>query len=470
MLRFSTLSLKIFGALLFCAFVWQSLAIAPQTARAQNNAPLAFTLLGPDGAVARVITSDATCPQIKIDGNASAMQVRAAADQNFPVTVCDALLPPGTKDAAVLDQKLKLPKAQTERVVVVGDTGCRLKGDKVQACNDPALWPWARVAETAAQTNPDLVIHVGDYHYRETPCIVDKADCAGSPYGDNWAAWNADLFTPARSLLQAAPWAIVRGNHEDCARAGNGYFRLLDPRPLPARCPKYTDPYAIEYVAPRLLIMDNSAVNDYEIEADQLAAYKPQLEKMNAMAGESAWWLQHDPMYVFGHAGEKDGKEQLFQDQPTLQQAGNNTYASGVQAFIAGHIHLFEALSFGAGRPPQLVVGNGGTGLDSPVTTPLTGMEIAGMKVASGVNYAKFGFVTMERAGDKWALGVKNVNGGDMDKCILGGGALLCGQAALPVGGIELPAQWWVVVALIGGAILFFGLALGVRGMVMQMR
>lgn len=466
MLRLSSFCIKIFGALLLCAFAWQSQAIPVQTAYAQNNAPTAFTILGPDGVVARVITADASCPEISINGNKSAMQVRAAANADFPVTVCDALLPKETKDAVIFDQQLKLPKAKTERVVVIGDTGCRLKGDKVQACNDPAQWPFAAIAKSATAEIPDLVIHVGDYHYRESPCIVDKADCAGSPYGDNWAAWNADLFTPARSLLQSAPWAMVRGNHEDCARAGNGYFRLLDPRPLPASCPEYTDPYAMDYVEPRLLMLDNSAVNDFEVEADQLAAYKPQLEQMNAMAGENAWWLQHDPMYVFGHAGEKDGKEQLFQDQPTLQQAINNQFAPGVQAFISGHIHLFEVLSFEQGRPPQLVVGTGGTGLDSPVTTLLIGMEIAGMNVVYGTNHAQFGFVTMERASDKWVLGVKNTVGEDMDKCILGGGMLLCGQAALPQVGADFATtnQWWLVVALFGGVILFIGLAFRMRG------
>lgn len=452
-------SARIFLALIFFALSWH-------TTRAQNDLPIAFTLLGPDGVVARVITHETVCPDISIDGNPSAMQLRAAADENFPVTVCDARLPKETRDATILGQALHLPRAQMERVVVVGDTGCRMKGDHMQACNDSAQWPLAQIAENAAKTNPHIVIHVGDYHYRESPCIVEKADCAGSPYGDNWAAWNADLFTPARSLLQAAPWAIVRGNHEDCARAGNGYFRLLDPRPLPASCPTYTDPYAIEYVEPRLLILDNSAVNDYEIEPEQLAAYKPQLEWMNQNAGDNAWWLQHDPMYVFGHAGVKDGAEQLFQDQPTLQQAIDNQFAPGVQAFISGHIHLFEVLSFASGRPPQLVVGNSGTQLDTQVSTPLTGLEIAGMRVAYGVNHAQFGFVVMERAGDKWAVGVKDARGGNLDKCVLGGGALLCGQAALPQTGADfvIPMQWWWLVALCGAAIFVFGLGLLWRG------
>jgi hypothetical protein len=433
---------------------------------AQANAPITFTILGPDGAVARVITTAAQCPEITIDGTASAMQLRAAPDSDFPVTVCDAAIAPDVKSASVDGQALKLPKAKPERIVVVGDTGCRLKGNAMQSCNDPAAWPLAQIADSAAKTNPDLVIHVGDYHYREAPCVVDKANCAGSPYGDNWASWNADLFTPARSLLQAAPWVIVRGNHEDCQRAGGGYFRLLDPRPLPASCPAYTDPYAIAYVEPQLILADDSAVNDFQVEPEQLDTYKKQFEQINAQAAHAPTWiLLHDPMYVFGHAGEKDGQEQLFQDQPTLQQASNNTFPETVQAFLAGHIHLFQALSFEQGRPPQLVVGNSGTLLDQPITTPLKGLEIAGMSVAEGKMLDQFGFVVMERSGAQWALGVKNASGGDMDTCILGGGKLLCGQTALPVGGGELQNQIWLALALLGASILVIGLALRARAM-----
>lgn len=457
-MRRSASLLKIFGALLLTAF------LLIRTAHAADNAPLAFTILGPDGVVARVITAESSCPEIKMDGNASAMQLRAAADKDFPVTVCDAAVLAEAKEVVVLDRQLKLPKAKPERIIVLGDTGCRLKDEHVQSCNDPAQWPFAPLAATAAGLNPDLVIHVGDYHYRESSCIVDKADCAGSPYGDNWAAWNADFFAPGHPLLQAAPWVIVPGNHEDCARAGIGYFRLLDPRAMPAACLQYTDPYAINYMDPQLLVLDDSAVDDYNIEPAQVTEYTRQFGLINGMAKGASWVLLHDPMYVFGHAGDKDGKEQLFQDQPTLQQASNNSFPASEQAFIGGHLHLFEVLSFGEGRPPQLVVGNSGTLLDPPVTTPLTGLEIAGMPVAYGTMIDKFGFALMERSGDKWAVGIKNVNGGDMDKCVLGGGTLLCGQAALPVGGIELSNQWVVIAALLGGAVVFLGLALGVRG------
>ena len=194
-------------------------------------------------------------------------------------------------------------------------------------------------------TNPDLIIHVGDYHYRESPCDEAKADCAGSPFGDNWAAWKATCLRPGRVLLEAAPWVIVPGNHEDCARAGIGYFRLLDPRPMPATCPNYTEPYAISYVEPQIIVVDDSTVNDYEIQPDQVEIFKQQFDEVNKLASQGpARIALHDPMYVFGHLGETDGVEQRFIDQLTLQQATNNQFPATVQAFFSGHIHLFQVL------------------------------------------------------------------------------------------------------------------------------
>ncbi|MFX8848454.1 hypothetical protein ABTM68_19140, partial [Acinetobacter baumannii] len=62
-------------------------------------------------------------------------------------------------------------------------------------------------------------------------------------------------FAPAKPLLEAAPWIVARGNHETCSRGGQGWWRLLDPRPLesardcndPANDAKgdYSPPYAV---------------------------------------------------------------------------------------------------------------------------------------------------------------------------------------------------------------------------------
>lgn len=122
-------------------------------------------------------------------------------------------------------------------------------------------------------------------------------------------------------------------------------------------------------------------------------------------------------LYVFGHAGVQNGVEQLFIDQQVLQEASANDFPSTIRLFIGGHVHLFETLSFGPRRPPQLVGGNSGTELDPPVTTPLPGLEIAGLEVTSGVNVAEFGFVTMQRQGRRWTATLRDVEGVPVFRC-----------------------------------------------------
>ena len=88
--------------------------------------PYSWVVLGSGGAaIARVITPDATCPTITVDGEAKAMSVRVPAGtaalrtstatpvkpSAFPVTTCEFTLPSTTARASVLGHDLALPKA-----------------------------------------------------------------------------------------------------------------------------------------------------------------------------------------------------------------------------------------------------------------------------------------------------------------------------------------------------------------------
>jgi len=160
------------------------------------------------------------------------MTLRTSVDDGFPVAVCEGRAPAVTRQLVVGSSPAPILTPEVRRIVIIGDTGCRLEGRAVQDCNDPEAWPFAEIAGRAAGRKPDLVIHVGDYYYRETACPVDRKGCAGSSHGDNWETWQADFFEPAAPLLAAAPWVLVRGNHELCRRDGHGWFRLLDPHML----------------------------------------------------------------------------------------------------------------------------------------------------------------------------------------------------------------------------------------------
>ncbi|HEY8253207.1 MAG TPA: hypothetical protein VIG39_01125, partial [Rhizomicrobium sp.] len=155
------------------------LLLLPVAARAEDSA---WVQAVANGYEARLVTAAAACPVLNTDKGDVAMTMRAPAGADFPM-VCAAPLAAGVTKAQIGAVVLPVPVAAPQRILVVGDTGCRIKGAALQACNDPAAWPFPLVAAAAAKLKPDLVIHVGDYLYRESACPAGNAGCAGSPWG-----------------------------------------------------------------------------------------------------------------------------------------------------------------------------------------------------------------------------------------------------------------------------------------------
>ena len=227
----------------------------------------------------------------------------------------------------------------------------------------------------------------------------------------------------------------MRGNHETCARGGEGWFRFLYPLPPPPSCVDYTDPYKISLGHHDLLILDSAITDDSAVPPEQVAAFKAQFEALRQLARRESWLVTHKPLYAFGHAGFHNGQEQLFIDQEVLQAASENDFPAAIRLFLGGHIHLFETLSFGRARPPQMVVGNSGTELAPAVETPLEGLEIAGLEVASGLNMDRFGFVTMQRVLGVWTAALRGVRGVPLLGCVLGAERLTCRRTPLASAG-----------------------------------
>lgn len=458
--------LVFFCSLVALTAIGSFLLASPPTAFAQGPIVTMWTQVGPNAAMlAKVITTDANCPQLTLDGKATDMQVRAqASPPDFPNMICEAPIPAETKAASINGEALPLFKPNPQKIVVMGDGGCRIEGDHTQACNDPNAWPLAKVAASAAADKPDLVIHVGDYIYREDACPAGNAGCAGSPHGDNWDTMNADFFTPIEPLLRAAPIVLVRGNHEDCDRGGPSYFRYLDPRPVPASCPDYTDPYPVPMGTDQLLVMDTSFADDYNVKPEQVAAYKAQFDALYKMASSADWLVSHKPIWAFGQAGVKDGKETLFTTQPVLQAASDNKLPPSVQFVLSGHLHIFDMFAFvpEAARPPQVIMGNAGTTLDAAATTPLAGMELGGAKVESATIIAQWGYTLLEIGKHGWAAGSLDVNGGLMATCNLQGGVKSC-AVLLPSTGGDLSGNLLFGLIALGAAILLVGILLLMR-------
>ena len=392
--------------------------------------PAMWVQLGPTGvALARLVTTQPSCPRITLGTHSQPMQVRAPPSApDFPVRVCEAVIPPGTTAATVEGRPLPLPKPNPQRLVVVGDTGCRLKpGVAFQACNDPQAWPFAQIAGSAAAAHPDLVIHVGDYLYREHACPAGDAGCADSPWGDNWDTWWADFFAPAAELLRAAPWVMARGNHEACARAGSGWFRFLDPQLPVVGCQDYTPPYAVPIGGGQLLVLDSANAPDEAAPAALVTLYQAQFAALReAAATAPSWLVTHRPLWGIGRPDEVAERDRVITLNATLQAASAQTLASGIQLVLSGHIHLFQALSFHNGWPPQLIVGNSGTALIPGLGAPLEGMALAGTSVAQGVTLDRFGFLTLERAATEWTAIARDVQGQRMTACRLAAAVATC--------------------------------------------
>jgi len=378
---------------------------------------------GPNNsAIARVITIGDNCPDIKIDGELFEMEVRSEPSSDFPVLVCELTIPNGAESASVKGRHLPLFKENTTRIVVIGDTGCRIEeGETVQDCNDPEAWPFKKIADSAASFNPDVVIHVGDYVYRESPCPEGDEGCAGTPFGYNFATWNVDVFSPADSLLRKAPWVFTRGNHELCSREGPGWFTFLDPNPPFAECQEFTPPYTVDLGIVRLLMLDSSATDDDNAPPDTTEVMASQIDSLEAASGENAWMVTHIPFWAIGF-----GNGELFTLDDTLQTASDNNLTGGINLVLSGHLHSLETLFVDADRQPQFIVGNSGTELDLPVTD-IVGMEIAGATAVEGsVNISEFGYATMELVDGVWDVRMIGVDGEELWACEIDGADVEC--------------------------------------------
>ncbi len=404
-------------------------AASPVPSENDGVLPPAWLEFGPHGTLMVRIIVNGACPPLTIDDGDIVMSPRTAASAAFPVIACEATIPFGVKEARVAGQDLPLPAGRLQRIAVIGDTGCRLNDweKRYQDCNDPNAWPFARVAASVAAWQPDLIIHVGDYLYRESPCPVDGFDCQGSPYGDNWATWNADFFSPASSLLGAAPWVFMRGNHETCERSPEGWFTYLDTRVYQSTCQQFTQPYVTTLNGVSLAVIDSAEAGDTKVTPDEQAQYAHQFEMLGTMAPAGSWLVTHRPV-----RGILEGKTGEFEVENASYEAATDGSLNGDFALVlSGHIHAAEAISFDddSGKQPQLISGNAGTALDGLPTASPTAGELDDPTVAEAETLSEFGFLTLEPDGGNWRATQRDASGEPLLECLLDLPAMVCAPA-----------------------------------------
>ena len=436
-------------------------------ASADTNIKAAYVEIGDQNqAIARAITIASDCPLVFVDGQGSRMGLRVAAatiplrttasavadskPSAFPVTVCETKVPASTKTLMIGSRSLPLPKASPQRIAIIADTGCRMKksSNTFQACLDTTQWPLATVAKNVAAMSPDVVLHIGDYHYRENACPDGTAGCAGSPWGYGWDTWDADLFTPAAPLFAAAPWVVIRGNHEECARAGQGWFRFLDTQPYDVErsCDdpsndsyaNYSYPYAVALGSDtQVVVFDSAKVGTTALKTSdpQFATYQQQFNRVTALAaktGVTTIFANHHPILGYTPQTGADpgpGNAALL----SVMQSLNSTayYPPGVKLALHGHVHDFQALNFTSGHPATIVAGNGGDNLDVNLPDPFPANDaVAPSTTLDKITHTStYGFMIMDRAASGWTFKAYTVAGKLLTTCGISAGTIKCDKA-----------------------------------------
>ncbi|MHB1211251.1 MAG: metallophosphoesterase [Candidatus Nanopelagicales bacterium] len=452
---------------------------AEQAGSTSGSAPIsAYTLVAPlstaaSGLVVRaVMPAGARCPEVEVarqrDGKVRfervAMRERTAPATTYPafssILVCSAHLPVDATGASVAGRPVPaaLP-AVIDEMALVSDTGCRILSFEVQDCSSPAAWPLAAISQSIADDEPDVALVVGDFYYREAACPPtaqalcgsSPAPVAGPPFTDSAYGWIADVLLPMAPLLSAVPLVIVRGNHEACNRAGNGYFLLLDPRDgteddcapvqggtgLVAAATVPAGTYAIDLPVAagrtlRLAVVDSAGGSDTSVTSFagvQRPAYQRAAELARPRPGRESWLLTHRPVYAyvttqFAMPGAP------FNPWTSADQAASSQGLLGTfDMVLSSHIHVAQAVRL-PGLPSQLVVGNGGTRLDPAVGYPLPGTPpMAGYPLPTWAWVApRFGYAIARPQPDAgaWRISMRDPAGEPFARCGLRDASLYC--------------------------------------------
>ena len=422
------------------------------------------------------------CPSASVDGRPVPLTQRGpvttpteAPKTYYPVLMCESAPLPafGHVAADVAGVPLRMPVSHPRRILVVGDTGCRVTSlvSGTQNCNDPQQFPLAFLANYAATFKPDLIVHVGDFFYREQPCPAGFAGCENNPAFDNWDSWNADWFGPAKNLIAAAPLALSRGNHESCNRGARGWFRLLDPHPYdqgavdctgpyvpmagapgavgPLTPYDHTPPYVVRAGRASLVMFDSSDSNTSAADLKTVSTdgrtlpdiYKEQLAAVLApLAERNVLYVTHKSTYDIRLA-KLNGN--LAGGDATQQSVFDSLTSGGVPApiklLISGHDHQFQVVDFeGADYAPQLVVGNSGTLLDNndgnqpqAFVPDTTGSNAGAAYALPGVvgtptvtiqatsNQAEYGFTVLDATKAGYVAHAYNLTSNTLARCVV---------------------------------------------------
>lgn len=303
------------------------------------------------------------------------------------------------------------------KMIFVGDTGCRLKETEkfniYQNCNDIKSWPFPKIAKKISAEKYDVLVHIGDYYYREA--CADKAVCEQytNTTGPTWLTWWEDFYKPALPFLSKTPVVFMRGNHEDCKRGFRGWAPLSSQvKEFSESCDSYEDIQVIELSDIVFVNFDNSDFEDKkplkpeekEVWLARLVRLKDRIIKYSG--AKEVWLFVHKPIYGFLPPALGKGKiiPASVQFRDLLRSVDG--LESMIDVTVSGHIHSQQLMYFAEGKP-QIIVANGGSKLDVME-------EIIKNKdlYITTKTQDDFGYALFERKGfKKWNWQFKNAEG-----------------------------------------------------------
>jgi len=462
-----------------------TLVIVP--AAGASNPLTAFTLVVPTSTAASglqaraILPTGARCPALsvttEVDGVRADRLIAMSARRPSPRTgsafaslfVCQAGLPAHAVRASV--GATTIPAAlpdKIERIALLGDTGCRLKkGDPTQVCSSTAKWPLARVTSSIARAKPDLIMHIGDYFYRELACPSDMtARCGGTPapvpgksFKDTDYSWLADAIVPFSPLFSVAPIVMTRGNHEACFRGGNGWYLFFDANAGSARhCQpnaKGEVPDAVSKTWTQdfpigngrtlhIAVVDSAYGNDGEVSSwkeHEDPLYAAAAAESKPQPGRESWLITHRPIFGITQWYPDGGGDPYWSWVAADQTAAALPHLDPFGMIISSHIHVAQANQL-PGMPGQLVVGNSGVlletfkGFQIPAVGPLRNQDgtsmLPGTKLPGNATSSwsdlRFGWVmaTPGANAGEWTLSQRSPNGIEFARCQLAARNLSC--------------------------------------------
>ena len=246
---------------------------------------------------------------------------------------------------------------------------------------------------------------------------------------------------------------MVRGNHESCSRAGQGWWRFIDPHPLLAGhdCNNaldddrgdYSDAYAVPIGGDtQIIVLDTANTINQPIAADTTRAKKyralyHQMVALSQQAGDNRV-VNHQPILGFAARQEAHRAVALVPGNRGLQSVFGSInpglLPAHIDVLLSGHVHVWEQVSFSSAYPTQFIVGFSGTAEDIvplPAKLPADTMPAIGAVVAQFSSWVNgFGFMTMQSTGSHhWEIEIRDVNGKQVNACHIDGSKSVCDLA-----------------------------------------